>query len=163
MFKFFSKKEEFITNFYAVSSGKLIDITEVNDDVFSQKMLGDGFAILPEEEDVFSPIDGTISAIFPTKHAISIEDDKSGVEILLHMGIDTVELEGDPFEIFVKPGDKVLHSDKIAQMNLEKVNEANKLTDIIVAIPNENDWSFKLTSPKEKIFANNVVGKISKN
>ncbi|MGC3625441.1 PTS sugar transporter subunit IIA, partial [Enterococcus faecium] len=76
---------------YAIANGKLIPITEVSDDVFAEKLMGDGYAVLPENGEIFSPIAGTISNIFPTKHAVGIQTD-AGIEVLLLMGINTVDL-----------------------------------------------------------------------
>ena len=85
---------------YAPSKGELIPISEVADPVFSEKMMGDGFAVLPEANEVFAPISGTILNVFPTKHAIGIQTD-NGLEVLLHMGINTVDLKGEPFTLYV--------------------------------------------------------------
>lgn len=92
---------------FAVANGKLMPITEVADDVFSQKMMGDGFAILPTNGEVFAPIAGTIINIFPTKHAVGIKTE-SGIEVLLHMGIDTVNLKERLLRSTLKR-DKKLH------------------------------------------------------
>lgn len=78
-------------------------ITEVPDQVFSAQMMGDGFAILPTKEEVFAPLSGKITNIFPTKHAMGIQTE-SGLEVLLHMGLDTVELKGEPFKLAVSEG-----------------------------------------------------------
>lgn len=82
-------------------------------------MMGDGYAIQPQSGEIYSPIDGIITTLFPTKHAIGIKN-KKGLEILIHMGLDTVELEGDPFEIKVSQGQKVNKNQLIAKMNLKK-------------------------------------------
>ncbi len=78
----------------------------LNDGVFSEKMMGEGYAIAPEEQAVYAPIAGTISSVFPTKHAIGITSD-AGLEVLVHMGLDTVEMNGTPFETKVAAGDQV--------------------------------------------------------
>ncbi|MDG3374879.1 glucose PTS transporter subunit IIA, partial [Vibrio parahaemolyticus] len=88
---------------YAVATGKVIPITEVGDEVFSQKMMGDGFAVIPESGEIFAPVAGKVTSVFPTKHAIGLVTD-SGIEVLVHMGIDTVQLNGEPFTVFVKEG-----------------------------------------------------------
>ena len=80
--------------------GKIISLTEVPDEVFSTGMMGQGFAIEPSSDEIYAPVAGTITNIFPTKHAISLKT-KEGLELLLHLGLDTVELAGKPFEMFV--------------------------------------------------------------
>ena len=105
MFNFFKKKNKGL-EVDAVVDGTVMPITDVNDDVFSTKMLGDGFAIKPNDTQIYAPVAGTISTLFPTKHAIGIKTDE-GLEILIHLGLDTVELKGAPFTVDVKQGNKV--------------------------------------------------------
>lgn len=124
-----------IEKFYAPANGLCLPISEVSDPVFSQKMMGDGFAVQPTDDSVFSPVDGIVSNIFNTKHAIGITS-ISGIEVLVHMGLDTVELKGEPFEITISEGDEVTPHTQIAKMNLEKIKAADKQTDIIVALTN---------------------------
>jgi len=137
MFSFLKKKESPVANnhLYAVAKGTLIPITEVNDPVFSQKMMGDGFAVLPENGTIFSPIEGEIISVFQTKHAVGMKT-ASGIEVLLHMGVDTVELNGAPFSIHVHEGDKVTKDTQIASVDLEAIKAAGKATDMIVVITN---------------------------
>lgn len=102
--------------------GKLIPISEVPDPVFGQKMMGDGFAIEPENGLVVSPVDGKILNVFPTKHAIGIQS-SSGREILIHFGIDTVKLGGEGFEIFVAEGDEVKQGQQLLKVDVEYVKQ----------------------------------------
>jgi PTS system D-glucosamine-specific IIC component len=102
--------------------GEIIPITEVPDQVFSGKMMGDGFAIKPSEGTVVSPVDGEIVNVFPTKHAIGILAN-NGREILIHIGIDTVKLNGEGFEVFVSQGDKVTKGQKLVNVDLKFVKE----------------------------------------
>ncbi|MHA4858100.1 PTS sugar transporter subunit IIA, partial [Enterococcus faecium] len=88
MFEIFKKKKQ--ETLYAPCSGKIISITEVNDPVFSQKLLGDGFAVIPDGSKIYAPLAGRVTNIFPTKHAINIKSN-SGIDYLIHIGIDTVE------------------------------------------------------------------------
>ncbi|WNB93227.1 glucose-specific PTS transporter subunit IIBC [Bacillus sp. NEB1478] len=108
--------------FVSPIKGKLLPITEVPDQVFSGKMMGDGFAIEPADGLVVSPVNGKIINVFPTKHAIGIESD-SGKEILIHFGIDTVKLKGEGFETFVSEGDKVEAGQKLLKVDLSFVKE----------------------------------------
>ena len=100
---------------------------EVKDSTFAQKMLGDGFAILPEEGEVCAPVNGTVSSVFDTKHAICLISD-GGVEILIHIGIDTVNLQGKHFTAYVKDGDVVKAGQPLVSFELEKVKQAGNDT-----------------------------------
>ena len=147
MFGFLKKKEPVQLNemLYAVTTGNLIPISEVNDPVFSQKMMGDGFAIIPESGDIYSPIVGEVLSVFQTKHAVGMKM-ANGLEILLHMGIDTVELNGEPFDIKVSEGAKVTHETLIAKVDLEAITAAGKAIDMVVVITNmDNVKNFKLS------------------
>lgn len=121
--------------FYNACTGNVIPLDSVKDPVFSQKILGDGFAINPVDNKIFSPVSGSISTIFPTKHAIGIKTD-TGLDILVHMGIDTVELNGHPFDIFVNEGDKVTNNTQIANVDLDLLERENKMSTIMIIITN---------------------------
>ncbi|QGU94856.1 hypothetical protein GOM49_06870 [Clostridium bovifaecis] len=112
--------------------GTILDISSVPDAVFSQKMMGDGFAIEPDNGDVVSPVTGTISSIFPTKHAIGIIAN-NGLELLVHFGLDTVNLQGEGFEALVKDGDKIKAGQPLLRVNLEQVkgNVPSVITPIV--------------------------------
>jgi len=111
--------------------GKLLPIEEVPDPVFSQKMMGDGFAINPSNGVLISPIDGTVINVFPTKHAISLAD-HNGREILIHVGLDTVTLKGEGFTPFVKDGDKVKQGQKLMEINFDSIK--SKVPSIITPV-----------------------------
>lgn len=147
-----------IQDVFAVSDGAIKDITTVSDDVFSQKMMGDGFAIAPSDDAVFTPMAGTITTVFPTKHAVGIKTD-NGLEILVHMGIDTVSLKGEPFEVFVTEGQKVGRGQLLAKMDREKVLANGKQTDIMVVCTNSDQLQALKVTPKE-VVANEIVGTI---
>ena len=119
----------------AACDGKLMPITDVKDEVFSQKMLGDGYAIKPTDGKIYSPVAGTVTTVFPTKHAIGITTDNN-LEILVHLGIDTVELKGEPFEVAVKQGDTVKQDDYLASMNTELITAENYDDTVIVVYTN---------------------------
>ncbi len=131
---------------YAPADGKVVAITEVSDPVFSQKMMGDGFAVQPTNGTIYAPVAGTISSIFETKHAIGILT-PGGAEVLVHMGLDTVELKGAPFEVLVSEGDTVTPETKLAVMDLDAVIAAGKQTDVLTVITNaEKVRQFSLTT-----------------
>lgn len=128
------KKNQFV----AFMTGQVIELEKVEDQVFSSKMMGDGYAIEPSDGKVVSPVDGEITVAFPTGHAYGIKT-KDGKEILLHLGIDTVELEGKGFTPHVKVGDKVKAGDHIADMDLELIKKENKpLTSMLIFTSGES-------------------------
>ncbi|MEB3365628.1 PTS glucose transporter subunit IIA [Lactobacillus sp. R2/2] len=132
MFNIFKKRSFTVT---AACDGRLMPITDVKDEVFSQKMLGDGYAIKPTDGKIYSPVAGTVTTVFPTKHAIGITTDNN-LEILVHLGIDTVELKGEPFEVAVKQGDTVKQDDYLASMNTELITAENYDDMVIVVYTN---------------------------
>lgn len=117
---------------FAAADGTIIPITQVNDPVFAQKMMGDGYGILPTSDAVYAPLAGVITAIFPTKHAISIKT-KRGLDVLVHLGLDTVELAGKPFDLKVEVATEVSETTQLGLMNREMIHQANKETTIVVA------------------------------
>ncbi|WP_407857760.1 PTS transporter subunit IIBC [Enterococcus hailinensis] len=121
--------------FVAPANGQLIPIDQVQDEVFSQKMMGEGFAVVPENGEIASPITGTVVSVFPTKHAIGLKT-TDGIEVLLHMGLDTVDLEGAPFEIKVHEGEKIKAGKIVADVDLAKIQAADKLTTMVVVFTN---------------------------
>ena len=123
-------------------SGKIIDITQVKDEVFAGKMLGDGFAVEPDEDIICAPVDGIIRTIPETKHAIVIEC--SGVHLLIHAGIDTVQLAGEGFETFVHTGDSVKKGEKLLKMDRAFIEKSGKLTTVIIAVTNFDDVAKKM-------------------
>lgn len=145
---------------FAVATGQLVPITEVSDDVFSEKMMGDGYAVLPTSDEVFSPVAGTVSNVFPTKHAVGITT-ASGIEVLLHMGLDTVDLGGKPFELYVQAGQQVGRGQMIAKMNLDAVRIAGKKTDIIVAFTNMDKVKSVDLSEVKEVQANEIIGELT--
>mgnify|MGYP000010728276 FL=1 len=121
MFKFMNKQDGGIVS---PIDGKCINIEDVPDKVFSTRMMGDGFAIIPSDNIVVSPVDGIIVMIPNSKHAFGIKT-RSGVEILVHVGLDTVNLKGRGFETFVKVGDKVKKNMPILKFDANIMDEMN--------------------------------------
>lgn len=117
-------------------SGNIIDIADVPDEVFAKKAVGDGFGISsPPSGDVVSPVTGTVSMVAKTLHAVGFKTE-SGLQFLVHLGIDTVELEGKPFTISVAKGDKVEAGQKIGTMDVDAITAAGKSTTTVVAVTN---------------------------
>lgn len=133
---FFHKNKE--VKLFAPANGKMIHIEDVADVVFSRKLLGEGFAIVPMVGEVYAPVDGKIVVLQESKHAIGIKVNDQ-VEILIHIGIDTVNLNGEGFESFVKVGDYVKTGDKLVEFDLSMVEAAGYKSDVIVIVIDHPD------------------------
>lgn len=132
MFKGFFKKDTIEDPSLTMPlEGRIIPIEEVPDPVFSQKMMGDGFAIVPTNSTVVSPVNGKVISVFPTKHAINLLDDQ-GREILLHIGLETVALNGLGFTPFVKDGQKVKKGDRLMDVDFNTIKK--KVPSIISSV-----------------------------
>ena len=118
---------------YSPIEGEIIPITEVNDQVFASKMMGEGFAVLPSNGTIKAPISGIVKMIAPTKHAIGIVTD-DGMELLLHLGIDTVELNGAPFNLTIKEGEMIQQGQVIGTIDLKRIEENDKDATVMVVI-----------------------------
>jgi glucose-specific phosphotransferase system IIA component len=131
MFGLFKRKQREILS---PIDGQVVDISEVNDEVFSQKMVGDGVAVKPVGDTFCAPIDGTVSKIFSTNHAFSIKSDKD-LEVMVHIGLETVALEGRGFERLVNEGDRVFAGDPVikADMNYIAAHAKDTITPVIVS------------------------------
>lgn len=148
MFNLFKKKP--LSSLVAPVDGELIKIEDVSDEVFSTKVMGDGFAIVPSSDSIVSPVNGEITSVFPTKHAISITDEK-GLEILLHLGIDTVELEGKPFEILVSQGQKVSTGEILVRMDRDAISNNGKKDTVILVLPRKENAAFDPVISEKKV------------
>ena len=124
--------------FVSVADGEVISIETVSDDVFSQKMMGDGFAVKPSNSQVVSPVSGVVQSIFPTKHAIGLLTPE-GLEVLVHMGLDTVEMTKQVFDVSVKEGDTVKAGQLLATVDWKTVENEGKGTTIVVVFTNTQE------------------------
>lgn len=120
---------------YSVADGQVIALEQVKDPVFAQKMMGDGFAVEPANGNIVSPVTGTVSSIFPTKHALGLVTE-SGLEVLVHIGLDTVSLEGKPFTVHVSEGQKVAAGDLLVTADLDAIRTAGRETSTVVVFTN---------------------------
>lgn len=165
MFNFSSKKK--VKEFKVVSpvEGKLINISEVDDQVFSKKIIGDGFAVIPSKKVIGSPISGQVEMVFPTKHAIGLKTN-DGIELILHVGINTVELNGEGFSTFVKAGDNVKQGQKLITISDELFNNRDvNLVTIVIFPGNTNlhtDFSDKTVELGEGVICNDTCFKKDK-
>ncbi|MDT2731579.1 PTS transporter subunit IIBC [Streptococcus parauberis] len=142
-----------------VADGQVIPITEVNDQVFAGKMMGDGFAVEPERGEIYAPVSGLITSVFPTKHAFGLLTD-NGLEVLVHVGLDTVALNGVPFSAKIKEGQKVQAGDLLVVADLAAIKSADRETTIIVAFTNQADIESVELVAQGKQVAKTVVAKV---
>ena len=128
-------------------SGEAAPITEASDEAFAGKMMGDGYIVRPEEGMVYAPEDATVSFVFPSKHAVGLMSD-DGVEYLIHVGVDTVNLNGEGFEAFVKDGDRVKKGDKLIGFDIEYIREHAKSDECIIVFTSLKEGEeIRLTKP----------------
>lgn len=131
----FQKNKTNKNKIFSPCTGKVHSLSESKDTVFSSGMLGAGCFISPESNYVYSPVSGTVLSVFPTKHAIGIKTE-SGIEIIVHMGIDTVELGGKYFEVVVSQGDRICKGDLLVTADFKAIKEAGYDTDVIIIVTN---------------------------
>lgn len=140
---------------HSVADGQVINIEDVKDPVFSQRMMGDGFAVEPENGKIVSPLAGKVSSIFPTKHALGLVSD-NGLEVLVHIGLDTVSLEGKPFEVKVTEGQTVAAGDLLVEADLAAIRETSTVvvftnTDAIKSVKVEHTGKLVANAPVAKV------------
>ncbi len=144
---------------YSVADGQVVALEQVKDPVFAQKMMGDGFAVEPANGNIVSPVSGTVSSIFPTKHALGLVTE-AGLEVLVHIGLDTVSLEGKPFTVHVTEGQKVAVGDLLVTADLDAIREAGRETSTIVVFTNADAIQSVKLEQTGSLAANTVVAKV---
>ena len=156
--KLFGKKEEINPNHvYAPMAGEAVDISQVPDPTFFSGAMGNGIAIQPTDGKVCSPVNGTVDMMFDTGHAVTLVSD-SGIEILIHVGLETVGLEGKPFQVKVQNGQKVKKGDVLMIADLEAIKAAGLPTITPVLICNTDDYTtFNVTTGKAVTNADVVI------
>lgn len=156
--KLFGKNTD---DFYAPMAGKAIPITQVPDPTFAEKMLGNGIAIEPAEGKVYAPCDATVDMMFTTGHAVSLVAD-CGAEILIHVGLETVSLEGKPFKTHAANGDKVKKGQLLIEVDLEAVKAAGLQTVTPMVICNTDDYATFNTIVGKDVTNDDVVIELAK-
>ncbi|MGX7174197.1 PTS system trehalose-specific EIIBC component [Enterococcus ratti] len=144
---------------FAVAKGQLKEIIKVDDPVFSQKIMGEGYAIEPTNQKVYAPVSGKVINIYETQHVIGLLS-KDGLEVLVHMGLDTVELKGVPFTIHVKEGDQVTEKTLLAEMNIVAIEQAGKKTDILIVLTNSDKVAGLTLSKTGSVHPSEQVGEV---
>ncbi len=132
-----------------ILSGTVVPLSEVPDKVFSEGLMGQGLAVIPDKGEVKAPFAGTVTTVFPTKHAIGLTSD-DGIELLIHIGLDTVELGGKGFTTYVETGQRVKKGDKLVEVDLESLKAANYATISPIIITNSADFR-SVTTEQHKL------------
>ena len=136
-------KEDIKPEFRAFSDGKVITLKELNDGVFSEGVVGEGLAVIPEGDMVYAPCEATVSLVMAdTKHAVGLKLD-NGVELILHVGIDTVNMKGEGFEYFVEKGQRIRPGEKLIKFDKEKIKEAGHKDEVVCVITSPNAKNIK--------------------
>lgn len=156
----FGSKEERM-QVVAPVAGKLVPLSEVSDPTFSDEILGQGAAVIPSENQFFAPVDGTVTTVFPTGHAVALTS-TDGVEILLHIGLDTVKLNGKHFTIHAEEGQQVKKGDLLLEADLEQIKAEgfDVITPVIVC--NTEEFSEIGMARSGQVTAGNVIINIIK-
>ncbi len=142
-----------------VADGEVVKLEDVKDPVFSQKMMGDGFAVEPANGKIYSPVAGKVTSVFPTKHALGLLTE-AGLEVLVHIGLDTVSLEGKPFEVHVAEGQTVAAGDLLVTADLAAIKEAGRETATVVVFTNAPAIKSVTVEKFGKVAAKTVVAKV---
>lgn len=144
---------------HSVAEGQVIELEKVQDPVFSQKMMGDGFAVEPANGQIVSPVAGKVTSVFPTKHALGLVTE-SGLEVLVHIGLDTVSLEGKPFTVKVEEGQTVAVGDLLVEADLDAIREAGRATSTVVVFTNAAAIQSVTLTQTGQLPADAVVAKV---
>lgn len=145
---------------FPVAKGEVLLLEQVDDPVFSQKMMGDGFAITPSEDEIVAPLAGKVVSIFPSKHAIGLHTNE-GLDVLIHMGIDTVELKADAFTIAVNEGDDVKVGQLLAKMDRHTIQQEGKQTTVMVVFTNSEKVESVKVTPSTVTTVEHKIGTVT--
>lgn len=139
--------------------GDVIPLSEVNDDVFSNEIIGPGAAIIPKNGKIYAPFDGTVNTVFPTKHAYGLTSDQ-GLEVMIHVGLDTVQLEGKYFECYVENGQSMKKGDLLGSFDINAIKEEGYDVVTPVVISNSDQYIDVITTKYEEINAGEEMMKV---
>ena len=158
--KMFEKNAKIIS-LKAVEDGRTIPMDEVNDQTFAQELLGPGIAIVPSNGTVISPIDGTIATVMDTKHAVCIQGE-DGLELIVHAGLDTVELNGKYYQTYKEIGDQVKAGDVLLEFDLEEIAKAGYDVTTPIVITNLGDYKITKCLTGQQVKAGEEVIQLTK-
>ena len=154
--KFFGKEQK---EWVAFATGSLLPLSKATDPLFSSLSMGNGVAILPSSSEVVSPVTGEITMVFPTKHAFGLKTDE-GIEILIHIGVDTVNLKGKGFSFYKKKNTKVKAGEKIADIDLSVLSQNGYDSTIMFIVTNSNGYSLVYEDDASVKSGESIIAKI---
>ncbi len=154
---FFNKSK----NIYATIDGTMIDIKEVKDDVFSNNLMGVGLAIRPQGNIVYAPVEGKVTLVAPTKHAFGIET-KEGLQILVHLGVDTVKYQGEGFKQFIEAGQQVSAGQKVIEYNHNFFKNEGLDTSVMTIVLNHTEFKLNGLLISGEVDSKSIVGTYKK-
>ena len=160
----FGKKEKEKTAakvIYSPLKGNVVPLSEVGDPVFSEGMMGPGVGIVPEEGKLYSPVDGEITVAFHTGHAVGLKT-SDNMEVLIHIGIDTVKMNGDGFKVHMKEGDKVKAGDQLGAFDRDIIQAANLDDTVLLLVTNANEYQEVQTLATGEISSGTEIIKVKK-
>ena len=152
-------KSEGVDELVSPIQGEQINLSEVDDEVFSSGAVGSGLAIIPDVGEVVSPVNGTVSTIFPTKHAIGIVSD-NGTELLIHIGLNTVALDGKYYDVHINSGDKVTKGQKLVSFDIEGIKKEGYSTVTPVLVTNTADLKDVIVIENNKVDKGSIIIKV---
>ncbi|WP_186670959.1 PTS glucose transporter subunit IIA [Sporosarcina sp. BP05] len=155
--KLFKKRK---LEIYAPVNGQIVPLDQVPDPVFSEKMMGEGIAIMPDNGNIHAPVEGTVVLVSDTKHAIGLRSN-DGTEILIHIGLETVALKGEGFTVLVAAGDKVSVGQSLIEVDWDYIREHAKSIITPIVITNSAERNVQLEVTKEGIMGETVLMTIS--
>lgn len=155
------ENEEILDTLSSPVNGQVIPLDQVKDDVFSSGMVGNGVGIIPSKGILYAPFSGEITMVFDTKHAIGMKLD-NGEELLFHVGIDTVKMEGKGFDSKVKPGDKVLKGDELLDFDIELIKEFGLNPTVVFLVTNQNDFNIIKYLENQSVTTNDIILEVEK-
>ena len=153
------KQTESLTNRITIASpieGEALQLETIHDDAFASGVLGKGAAILPKKGEVYAPADGVVSTLFPTLHAIGLETD-DGAELLIHIGLDTVQLEGKGFEAVVSQGQRVTRGQLLLKFDMEYIKGQGFCLETPVIVVNTDDYLEVAAAAKEHVLPGDTL------
>lgn len=156
MLKMFKNKDKDYAELASPCEGRLRKLEESEDEVFATKTLGEGFFIRASESQIYAPLSGTVTSVFPTKHAIGFRTEQ-GMHILIHIGVDTVKIKNDLIECTLVEGEVIKKMQPICELDLIAFREREMLPDVYVFVTNSEEYHIEIVREEEDVYEGDIV------